>query len=404
MPLYTYHAINSSGVQIKGSLNADSIIQAKQKIKSGQMILTKIQEQTSSSSKSFSLLKIFKSRISVEDVSLMTRQLSTLIKAKVQLVDALSALIDQTENEELQIILAQVRQSVNEGSSLAKSLKNHPKIFNHIYINMVDAGEASGRLDVVLLRLADFTEAQVRLRSKLRSAMTYPTLMAVFGFAMFNLIFILVIPRIARIFESTKKELPLQTKICIEISNFLQSYWWLVLITIVISFTLFKKYISTKSGTYQWHKIQMRLPILSGLIKMINVSRFCSTLTTLLNSGVPILASLNIVKNLISNTLMKDAIENARNDVSEGLSMAGALKANGHYPAIVTHMISIGEKTGELGPMLHIISQNYEQQLESKISGLTSILEPIMMVVIGLMTGFIVFSVIAPMMNLNSLN
>ncbi|MFP5458634.1 MAG: type II secretion system F family protein, partial [Bacteriovoracia bacterium] len=205
-----------------------------------------------------------------------------------------------------------------------------------------------------------------------------------------------------KIFVSMKKELPLQTKITIWISDFLQNYWWAVFLALIGGWYMIQRYIQTPRGQSQWHGLLLRLPIIGILTKMINVSRFCSTLATLLNSGVPILTAMTIVKNLIPNVHMKDAIEKARISVSEGATLTGPLIASGHFPALVTHMIRLGEKSGELEPMLKIVSENYEDQVESKIGGLTSVLEPIMMVMLGLGVAFIVFAVVVPMMSLNS--
>ncbi len=381
----------------------ENIVAAKQRIKSMGVMLIDIREQKAQGTSGGATLLRVGGSVPVDDLAMMTRQLSTLIKAKIQIVEALSALTDQVENPNLRLILSDLRQKVNEGASLAKALQDHPKVFNSIYSNMVEAGEASGTLEIVLLRLADFTESQVKLKNKIKGAMTYPVIMAAFGFVMMNVIFIFVIPKIAKIFISMKKELPLITKICIAISNFLVSYWWLVIIGIVVSLYSILKYIETPHGQSRWHSLQLKLPVLGVLVKMINVSRFCSTLGTLMNSGVPILTALNIVKNLIPNVHMKDAVEKARQSVSEGASLAQPLIQSGHFPPLVTHMIKLGEKSGELEPMLKIISENYEDQVQSKISGLTSVLEPIMMICLGVAIGFIVFAVVIPMMNMNSL-
>ena len=405
MPIYSYTGLDRSGKEIKSTLNTDSIISAKQKIRAMGVMLTDIREQRSQSGSggSFSLAKL-QSRVSVDDLALMTRQFATLIRAKIPVVEALAALTEQVDNETLRVVIAEVRQKVTAGTSLADALAEHPKIFTNVYSNMVGAGEASGTLEVVLLRLDDFAEAQMKLKTKIRGAMTYPAIMGFFGFVMMNVIFIFVIPKIAKIFVSMKKELPLQTKICIWISNFMVNYWWLVIIGLVGSVYLFDRWKNTPRGQFRWHSIVLKLPIVGILVKMINVSRFCSTLATLLNSGVPILTALTIVKNLIANVHMKDAIEKSRLSVSEGASLTGPLIASGHFPPLVTHMIRLGEKSGELEPMLKIVSENYEDQVESRIGGLTSILEPIMMVCLGLAVGFIVFSVIVPMMSLNSLD
>lgn len=404
MPIYSYKGLDRTGKEIKSTINTESIVIAKQRIKSLGVMLIEIKEQKAQGTSGPSnILKLGKGSVPVDDLAMMTRQLATLIKAKIQIVEALSALTDQVDNPNLRLILSDLKQKVNEGASLAKALQDHPKVFNSVFVNMVEAGEASGTLEIVLLRLADFTESQVRLKNKIRGAMTYPVIMGVFGFVMMNVIFIFVIPQIAKIFLSMKKELPLITKLCIWISEFLQSYWWLVIFGIIGSIYLLNKYINTKSGEAKWHALQLKLPVLGVLVKMINVSRFCSTLGTLLNSGVPILPAMTIVKNLIPNVHMKEAIEKARISVSEGASITGPLIQSGYFPSLVTHMIRLGEKSGELEPMLKIISENYEDQVQSKISGLTSVLEPIMMICLGGAIGFIVFAVVIPMMNLNSI-
>ncbi|MFN8370856.1 MAG: type II secretion system inner membrane protein GspF [Bacteriovoracaceae bacterium] len=405
MPIYVYKGLDKSGKEIKSNITTENLQMAKAKIKNLGIMLLDISEKKSTDSvnKNAGLNITFGKAVSVTDLALMTRQLATLVKAKIQIVEALSALVDQVANDSLKIVLSEVKQKVNQGSSLAKSMADYPKIFDNIYVNMVEAGEASGTLDIILLRLADFTEAQVKLKNKIKGAVTYPVVMLSFSLIMINIIFIFVIPKITKIFVSMKKELPLQTKICIWISDFLKNYWWLLLFGSIFGFFFFRKYIQTKSGERKWHTVLLKLPILGEIVMMINVSRFCSTLATLLNSGVPILLSMRIVKNLISNVLMQDAIDKAKDAVSEGASMTGPLAASGFFPPLVTHMIKLGEKSGEVENMLGIVAQNYQEQVETKLGGLTSVLEPIMMVGMGLMVGFIVFSVIVPIMSLQSL-
>jgi general secretion pathway protein F len=401
MALFEYKAIDRSGKEKTATVNAENVIMAKQKVKGMGLMLLKIKEKKSGGSGPSNGISL-RSSVNVSDLAIMTRQLATLIKAKIPIVEALAALTNQLENPNLKIILGEVRQKVREGSGLGKSLSDYPKVFDTVYINMVEAGEASGTLELVLLRLADFKEAQVRLKNRIRGAMTYPALMAVFGFIMMNIIFIFVIPKIAKIFESMKKELPLATQLCINISNFMVNYWWIVIVGMVVGFVVLRRYIASKGGKRRWHGLQLKMPILGILVKMINVSRFCSTLATLLNSGVDILVALNIVKNLVPNVLMQESIANAREEVKSGNSITGPLVASGHFPPLVTHMISLGEKSGELQDMLKIVSENYEEQVDSRINSLTSTLEPLMMIGLGGAVGFIVVSVIVPMMSLNS--
>ncbi len=403
MAIYNYKGLDKSGSEVKGTVNSEGLAAAKARVRTLGIMLTEISEQTSGSVKKNAKFS-FGNSVSIDDLSLMTRQLATLLKAKIQVVEAFTALVDQTDNPNLKITLSEIRQKVNEGSSLAKALGDYPKIFDNVYVNMVDAGETSGNLEVVLLKLADFTEGQLKLRNKIKGAMTYPVVMMGAGGAMIGIIFIFVIPKITKIFISMKKALPLQTEICIWISNFLINYWWLLIIGGVLSWKSFKKWKETTSGRSKFDAAVLKMPVIAEIVTMINVSRFCSTLATLLQSGVPILVAMKIVSNLVSNVHMKKAIEDSRQSVSEGASLTGPLIRSELFPSMVTHMIKLGEKSGELEPMLQIVAENYEDQVNTKLSGLTSVLEPIMMVMMGLVVAFIIFSVVVPLIDLNNVS
>ena len=288
--------------------------------------------------------------------------------------------------------------------SLADSLRGHPRIFNGVYVNMVEAGEQSGTLEIVLLRLAEFTEAQKELKSKIKGALTYPLIMIFVGVLMFGIIFTVVIPKITKIFISMKKEIPLPTQICMGLSHFLLNYWYMVVAGSLAIWFLFRRYIHSESGKRWWHRLLLKLPQIGGLTTMVNVGRFCSTLATLLSSGVPILTSMKIVKNLVANVHMQKPIEEAEANVREGASLSVPLETSGLYPPMVIHMIRLGEKSGELEEMLEIVAKNYEDQVNNRLAGLTSIIEPVMMIVMGIAVSFVVFSVVIPMMELNSFN
>ncbi|MBP9680488.1 MAG: type II secretion system inner membrane protein GspF [Bacteriovorax sp.] len=403
MAIYNYKGLDKSGKEVKGTLSAEGLTPAKARARAMGIMLSEISEHTSTSMKKNATGMSFGNSVSIADLALMTRQLATLLKAKIQVVEAFSALVDQTDNPRLKISLSEIRQKVNEGISLAKALSDYPKIFDNVYVNMVEAGETSGTLEIVLLRLADFTEGQLALRNKIKGAMTYPIIMMVAGGTMIGIIFMFVIPKITKIFITQKRELPLQTKICVWISYFLLNYWWAVILGGIAIYTLINRYIKTENGRANWDTMILKLPIVAEIVTMINVSRFCSTLATLLQSGVPILASMKIVSNLISNVHMKKAVDEARTSISEGASITGPLVKSELFPPMVTHMIKLGEKSGELEPMLKIVSENYEDQVNTKLSGLTSVLEPIMMVGMGLVVAFILFSVVVPLMELNTI-
>lgn len=403
MAIYSYKGLDRTGKEVKSTINSDSLASAKSKIKSMGIMLIDIKEQSSASLKQTSSSLSFGSPISIQDLALMTRQFATLIKARIQIVEALTALMDQTDNQKMRLILSDVRQKVNEGSSLAASLSGYPKVFSNVYINMVEAGEASGTLHVVLVRLADFTESQLKLKNRIKGAMIYPVIMIVVSTLMMGIIFAVVIPKITKVFINMKRELPFITQVSIFISDLVRNYWWAFIIGAVFLYIFLNKYINTKKGRYNWDAFILHVPKLGTLATKINVARFCSTLATLLNSGVPILASLKIVKNLIGNVHMQAAVEAAQENIAEGASMAVPLEKSGLFPTMVTHMIKLGEKSGEIEPMLEIIAENYEDQVEAELTGLTATLEPIMIVGMGIAVAFIVFSVVVPMMELNSM-
>ncbi|MBF0361927.1 MAG: type II secretion system inner membrane protein GspF [Oligoflexia bacterium] len=399
MAIFSYKGIDRKGKEVKGNITSDNLLMAKQKLTSSGIMLVNIEEKKSADTNKITI----GSKVNIQELSLMTRQLATLISAKIPIAESLAALIDQVDHPTLRVVLSEVKQKINEGSSLAKALSDYPKIFDNIFVNMVEAGEASGTLHIVLIRLADFTEGQSRLKNRIIGAMLYPLIMMSVGGLMMIFIFVAIIPKIAKLFVSMKQNLPWPTKLCIGISNFLQNHWLLSIIFLVLCFVSINWYLKSENGRDNWHRIQLKLPILGEIITMLNVGRFCSTLATLLNSGVPILVSLKIVKNLISNVHMQRTVEESRAQVSEGASLTGPLISSGLFPPLVTHMIKLGEKSGELEPLLEIVAKNYEEQVNTKLSSLTTTLEPIMIILLGAAVAFIVLSVVIPMMSLTSL-
>ncbi len=318
-------------------------------------------------------------------------------------MEALAALVDQTENLKLKSTLADVRQQVNEGISLRDALARHPKVFAPIFINMVESGEASGTLPLVLVRLAEFMEAQVKLRQKITSAMTYPLIMAVIGGGLMLGIFTFVIPRIAVVFQGMNKKLPWYTEVVMNISHFLVHYWWAVLLVIVFTIYALKKFFATPTGRRKKDQWILKAPVFGETARMIAVSRFSSTMATLLNGGVPLVTAMGIVKSVVDNEVIATAIATARENITEGQSMSEPLKRSGEFPTLLLHMISIGERTGELPSMLEMVAKNYEEQVSSKIERMTTMLEPMMIVFMGASVGVIVISVFMPLLDLQKL-
>jgi general secretion pathway protein F len=341
--------------------------------------------------------------VRVQDVAEMTSQLSTLIGAGIPMVEALTALVDQVENPQLRLILVEVREKVNQGSGLAVAMKGYPNAFNDLYVSMVAAGEQSGALDIVLKRLTEYTEAQVRLRNQLTGAMMYPLLMGGVSALIVVGLFVGVIPRIRRIFDSFGSTLPLITRVLLGISDFVSGYWWAILIAGALAVWRGRIWLRTPKGRAAWHRGQLRMPIFGRINRLVAVSRFCRTLSTLLDSGVPILTAVSIVKNVVGNDVIAAAIEQVGVNIAEGESIAEPLRQSGQFPALVTHMISIGEKTGELEPMLQKVADSYDQQVEAILRGLTSLLEPILILVMGGVVTLVALSILLPMLNLSSL-
>ena len=366
-------------------------------------MVTEISEKSAAKPSSSSAVPFFGGRASVKDVALMTRQLASLVKANIPLVEALNALVEQTEHEVLKIVLEKVRQDVNEGSSLARALSAHPRVFDTIFINMVEAGESSGTLSLVLLRLADLKEAQMRLRNKIISSMTYPVLMLIVAAGIILALFAFVIPKMAKIFESMNKPMPPITKAIIWLSGIVIDWWPLILLVLVGGVTFFLKYIGSEAGRPKWDAFKLRSPVFGSLVRMIAMTRFSSTMSTLLGSGVPILTAMSIARNLVDNAPIANAITKARENITEGQSIADPLRKSGEFPPVVIHMISIGEKTGELPGMLKNVAETYEEQVSAKIDGITALIEPAMIIAMAFVVAIVVIAVFIPMLDMSNI-
>jgi general secretion pathway protein F len=340
--------------------------------------------------------------ISTYELANVTRQLATLIKSHVPVVESLGAMAEQIDDPKLKQVLNAVKQQVNEGRSLADGLGQFPKIFSNVYVNMVRAGESAGRLDAVLLRLAEFTESQDKLKRKVQGALTYPIIMVVVAFLVLGIVFTKVVPEITKIFVDQKKALPLPTEILIQLSQFFENYITVTAVAALLMAVMFERYIRTQVGRHWWHGRLLRWPIIGILTRNLAVARFSRTLGTLLKSGVPMLGALDITRNVVSNAIFEDTLKHTATQVSEGRSLSSSLRQTAQYPPIVIHMIGVGEKTGELESMLENIATNYEDLVESKLTTLTNLLSPIMIIVMAGLVGFIVAGVLLPIFEMNN--
>ncbi|MEM7448080.1 MAG: type II secretion system inner membrane protein GspF [Myxococcota bacterium] len=403
MAVFRWQGINAKGKTVKGVRDADSPKALKLNLKREGVLVTQLLEESEAqkrNARDIDIGKLFR-RVSSTELALTTRQLATLLASGIPLVEALTALTDQLETPELKSAFTQTRDKVNEGTSFADALRSHPSIFEDLYVNMVAAGEASGMLEVVLGRLADFLESQAKLRTKVSGAIAYPMFMAVMSFFVILVMMTVVVPKVTAIFADFEQALPWYTTLLIFTSEVLTGWWWLLLLLTVLGFMGFRRWKKTEKGRSTWDRFVLGIPLFGRLILMVAMTRFARTLSTLLASGVPVLAAMEITRNVLGNTELMSVVEDARASVREGESIAKPLRQSGRFPPIVTHMIAIGERSGQLEQMLEHIASAYDQQIDARVGAMTSLLEPLLIVVMGGISGGIAFAILMPLLQIN---
>ena len=403
MAVYEWRGVNPAGKTVKGVRDADNPKALRNLLRREGVMVTEVTEESVARKKKareVDFKRMFQ-RVTLADIAVSTRQIATLLKSGIPLVEALSALIDQLDQPDLKAAYTQTRDKVNEGSSFADALRAHPKFFSNLYVNMVAAGEASGTLEAVLGRLAEFLEGQAKLKSKVTSALAYPAFMMLMSVGIIFIMMIVVVPKVTAIFADFDQALPWYTRLLIWVSEAFSSYWWLLLGLTIAGIVLFRRWKRTEAGRAKWDLFVLRIPLFGKLVTMIAMTRFSRTLATLLSSGVPVLRAMEITRNVLGNTELMRVVEEARTSVREGESIAQPLKRSGRFPPIVTHMIAIGERSGQLEEMLEHVASAYDQQVESRIAMMTSLLEPLIIVVMGGMSGVIAFSILMPLLQIN---
>ena len=406
MPVYTSSALDARGKETKGVVNADSARAARVKLRQSGLFTKELLETTDAETpernRRLTLLQTVR-RVRPQDITVMTRQFATLLAANLTVVDALTALIEQTENRTLQRTLIQVRESVLEGSSLATALGQHRRVFAPLFVNMVRAGEASGALPLVMLRLADFSERQLDTRKRITAKMYYPLFMIAIGAIILFALLTYVVPTVTTLFSNMRRTLPWPTVVLISVSNFLQAYWWLLVLGLLGIFLALRQYGRTARGERRFDTWKIRAPLIGKLALKVAMSRFTRTLGILLHSGIPLLDALDIACAVVNNSVLAAAINMARDAIREGADIASPLKASGYFPPLVSHMISIGEKSGQLEDMLLRVAESYDNEVETSVEGLTSLVEPIIIVVMALVVFGIMLAVLLPIFELNTM-
>jgi general secretion pathway protein F len=420
MPVYAWKGLNNAGKAVAGTKDADGPKGLRQTLRKDGIYITEHKEVLGGGGgrpgggvklATGEKVPFFKreidlggliERVRPQDVAVFTRQLATLLKAGIPLAEALGALGDQADNKKLAMVLVEVRQKVNEGTSLADTLAPHPRIFPDLYVNMVRSGEAAGNLDAVLLRLADFMDSQNALRAKVSGALTYPILMMVLGSIVMGILMVVVVPKITSIFEDLNKALPWNTEVLIFVSGLVGSFWWLLIIVAIFGYIGVRRWARRPKGRAFVDRLKLKLWLVGPLVRFIAVARFARTLATMLAAGVPVLNALEIVKKVLNNTVLEKVVEEARDAIREGESIAAPLKRSGQFPSMMVHMVAVGERSGQLEAMLENVAGAYERDVEGKVARLTTVLSPLIIVVMALVVVFIVFSVLQPILDLQN--
>lgn len=403
MAVFEYEAMAKTGKAVRGIIDADTAAAARRKLREQALYPTKLEESSAKgASRGGDETGAAFSRISQRDVAMMTRQLAVLLQAGMPLVEALGALLEQTSSPRLRKNIYEIRDRVNEGVTLADSLAVHRRVFSDLYVNMVRAGEASGALEGVLVRLADILERQVRLKNKVASMLAYPILMALVGVGIISFMMGFVVPKIIQMFEKQKRDLPLVTTVMIATCNFIREWWYLIVLAILAAFFAWRFWVSRPQGRRRWDAFKLRMPILGGLyVKMIS-ARFARTLGTMLQSGLIMMTALDVVKSVVENKVVEESMDDVKSGVRRGRDLTVPLRETGLFPPMLLHMVELGQRSGELENMLIRVADTYDEDIEMTVNGIVSLLEPMMIVVMGVLVGFLVFSILLPIFDMSS--
>lgn len=403
MPVYEYSALDAQGKTTRGVVDADGPPTARQKLRAAGVFPVALKEvEIASKAPSPSISWGFK-RVKPSEVAAMTRQLATLTGAGFPLVAAIESLIPQTPSHTFKTRMTRIKDAIVEGNSFAGALSLYPDLFPPVYLSMVQAGESSGTLEIVLERLADIAEKQEALRNRIRSALAYPVLMTMVGIMVLFFLLVYIVPGITKIFSEMNQTLPGPTRALILISNMSQTYWWAGIMAILSGLLVFRGLSRNDKGRRFLDRFLLAVPGIGLLNQKLITARVTRTLGSLLENGVTLISALNIVKNIAGNRLYFDAIEEAASNVGKGQGLSEALSVSGVFPPLALQMIQVGEQSGELETMLGRITTVFEQEVESRVLSMTAMLEPIMILVMGAMVGFVVLSICLPILEMNQL-
>ncbi len=405
MPVFQYEALTEKGTVTRGTVDADTAKEARAKLRAKRVHVVRMEKlartgrrraEAAGEGFRFKLPELRKAR-GAADVPMTTRQLATLLKAGIPLADAVNALVQQVESAELERVLRQIKEDIASGSSTADAFARHPEYFGPLYVAMVRAGEASGNLDVILERLADFLQNQSRMKGKVSAALMYPIAIAVVGVAVVGFLMKVVVPKLIATVEERGLELPLPTQILKGVSDFFAAWWWALLLGALALLVVYQAWVRTSSGRLKRDTLLLRMPIFGELFRKQAVARFATTFATLLRSGIPAHECLRILREVVDNALLARTIDQVHDRILEGTDISTPLRNSGVFPPVVSYMIAIGEQSGQLEDILSRVAEAYDEEIEMTIQKVTSLIEPVIIITMALVVGFIVMSVLLPL-------
>jgi type IV pilus assembly protein PilC len=397
---FAYKVRDQSGNVVEGALEADDASLVVGKLRQMGYTPIAIEQRAGSSLKTDIAIPGLSGRVKLKDVAVFSRQFATMINSGLSLIRALAILTEQTENQQLAKTVNEVRLDVERGSALSVALGRHPKVFNRLYIAMVKSGEAGGVLDSVLMRLADTIEKQVELRRKIRSAMTYPIVVLTICTLIATAMLLFIVPQFKAIYADLGGQLPLPTRVLISISELLRKFFPIFVLLGIGAFFLFRRWIRSPNGKPKWDAFKLRVPVFGALTRKAALARFSRTLAALTRSGVGILEALEIVAETAGNEVVSEAVRNTQGAVKRGDTLARPLAQHEVFPAMVVQMIAVGEETGALDEMLDKIADFYDQEVSATVDALTSLIEPMLIVLMGVIVGGMIISLYLPMFNI----
>ena len=401
MPTFRYSAYKAGGSPVTGTIEADNAKEARARLKNEGLYPRELTNLADTVTKG--AWQLFRHRIGLAEISLMTRRLATLVGSSVPIFEAISTLYEQEEHGELKQVLGRVRERLAEGSDLARAMAGEPHVFSESYTSMVAAGEASGSLEIILERLADFLEDQEEVKSRVTTSLAYPVLMVVVGTGVMMFLLAFVIPKIVVIFEQNKATLPLITVLLIKTSNLIRKGWWALLLIGAVCVFAWKKAAKRESVRCKMDALQLKIPLFGPLLRRLILARFAKILGLLLSSGVPIIKALEITGEVVVNRKYREYFTTAREQLAEGGSLSSSLRTSALFPPLLVHMVSVGERGGRLEEMLLKAGTAYEKEFTASVARFMALLEPLMVLAMGVAVGFVVLAVLLPIFQLNEL-